>query len=77
MNYEQYILAGLLALGLFLVAASKLVSFTDIIRNFRHGRDHDSIRSEIDKQRGILTLGCALVFVGIPGGVLIWVLYST
>lgn len=50
MNFEHYILAGLLTLGLILVAASKLVSFTDLIRNFRHGPDHDSMRSEIDKQ---------------------------
>ena len=77
MNIEDYILAGLLTLGLILVAGSKLVSFTDIFRNLRHGPDHDSMRSEIDKQRDILTLGCALVFVGIPAGVLIWVLYST
>ena len=76
MNFEHYILAGLLTLGLILVAASKLVSFTDLIRNFRHGPDHDSMRSEIDKQRHISALGCALVFIGIPGGVLLWVLYS-
>ncbi len=73
MEIEHYILAGVLTLVGILVAASRLVSFTDLIRNFRNGPDHDSMRSEIDKRRGIVTLGCVLVFMGIPGGVLLWV----